>query len=99
MADDGLNVTWSEVVCPGFRVTGNDGADRENPVPEMVAELMVRAAFPLERMVMVCAVGVATVTFPKATDVGLTAIWAVDASNCSEKVLLTPPAVAVSVTV
>jgi hypothetical protein len=71
----------------------------EKPLPESVTELTVRAAFPLEAMVSVCEAGCPTVTLPKSMDVGLTAICAVAAFSCSEKVLLTPPALAVRVTV
>lgn len=53
---------------------GNEAAPSEKPLPEMVAEFTVRAALPFDRIVTVCVLGLATVTLPKASDVGLTEI-------------------------
>lgn len=92
-------MTCNETCCPGFSVTGNVPPEMEKPLPESLTEFTVRAAFPLEVMVSVCVDGCPTVTLPKSMDVGLTTICAVAASSCSEKVLLTPPALAVKVTV
>ena len=39
---------------PGFKVTGRAGVDTVKPVPEMVAELMVTAAAPVEVKVSDC---------------------------------------------
>jgi hypothetical protein len=97
-AREGLNCTVSVVDCPGFRVIGKLAPDREKPVPVMAAELMVSAAAPVELNVNVCVVGVLTATFPNAIAVALTASVGAATSTCTLKFSVTPPAVAVSVT-
>jgi hypothetical protein len=67
----GSNCTESAVVSPGFKVTGKLPPDIVKPVPATVAELMVRAAAPVEVRVRTCVVGVFTATVPKATLVAL----------------------------
>lgn len=99
VADAGLNVTWSDADWPGLRVSGRVAAASEKPVPEIVAELTVRAAVPVERMVTLRVAGLPTFTLPKESDAGLIPICAVDAVNCTEKVWVTPAREAVRVTV
>jgi len=61
----GSNATLSDVVWPGFRVTGKAAPGRLKPVPVTVAEFTVTAAVPTELSVMGCVAVVLMVTFPK----------------------------------
>jgi hypothetical protein len=44
----GANFTFSANVCFGFRVTGNVTPDTVNPLPLIVAELIVTADVPVD---------------------------------------------------
>jgi hypothetical protein len=44
----GLKETVSARDWPGFKVAGRDGAEILNPAPATLAEVMVRAAFPID---------------------------------------------------
>lgn len=68
----GSNVTVSVTVWPGFSVAGKVPPVTVNPVPERVAELMVRAAVPEDVSVTVCVVDVFTVTSPNDRVAALT---------------------------
>jgi hypothetical protein len=52
-AREGSNCTVSVVDAPGAKVTGIVAPDSEKPVPVSVAELMVKAAAPVEVKVSV----------------------------------------------
>jgi hypothetical protein len=98
----GSNCTSSVTARLGFKVTGNVAPESLKPLPVSVAELMVTGAVPVELNVTGSSAAVFTVTFPNATLVGLTdnvGTVAAAAFSCRAKLLETPFALAVSVTV
>jgi hypothetical protein len=95
----GANCRFRLSAWPGFKVTGNEDPDTEKPVPDASAEFTVTAAVPLEVKVTVCVAWVFTVTLPNATLVALMLRVGIAGESCRAKVLDTPPAAAVSVTV
>lgn len=96
-ADVGSNLTVSTVACPGFSVTGKLPPARENPVPDVVAALIVTAAVPLEVTVTEFATAVPTGTLPNESDVVLNFSADVAAFSCSEIALALLPVDAVRV--
>jgi hypothetical protein len=82
----------------GFSVSGRLIPEAEKPVPETVIELTVTGTFPVEVSVRDCVDFVFTFTSPKLRLEEPALSVAVAAPSCSEKVSLTLPALAVSVT-
>ena len=85
----------------GFKVTGKVAPEIVKPVPLKVAELIVTGAVPVDVSVTGSVDGVFNVTFPKvklAVLMDKAATFAAAAFSCIEKVLETPPALAVKVT-
>jgi hypothetical protein len=62
----GVKVTGRTSVCPEVSVFGSVAAPRENPVPEIASELMIRGAVPEDVMVSERDFEVPVVTEPKA---------------------------------
>jgi hypothetical protein len=99
----GSNLRSSVAVCDGDKVSGAVIPDNVNPVPLMVAALIVSAAVPLEVTVTVWVAGVFRLTLPKATllDPRVSAAVPVLAAglSCSEKLseLVLSDAVSVAV--
>jgi len=83
----------------GFRVTGYVAPEAVNPLPLNVAPLMVTATLPVDVRVRDCVVGVFSVTSPNVTLELFTLSIGTAAPSCNAKVLATPPALAVRVTV
>jgi hypothetical protein len=83
---------------PGLKVKGSVGADTEKPVPEVVAEVMVTAAAPVELTFTVCVTGVLTLTLPKVKLVALRVSEGLATSTSTSVVSDTPPALAVRTT-
>lgn len=95
----GSNPTFSVADWPGFNVTGKAVPDTENPVPKIVAPLIITGTVPVEVKVTDCdAAAVFTKMLPKAILVALTLIVGNTASSCKLKVSDTPLAAAVNVT-
>lgn len=94
----GSNCTLRVAVWPGFRVTGKFIPDIENPEPLKVAELTVTEAVPVEVRVTDCVVGVPMTVLPNEMLVALMLSVEVPVVNWITKVSVTPPAVAVRVT-
>ena len=69
------------------------------PAPEMLAELTVTGAFPVEVSVRVCVASVFTFTLPKFMLLALAVRVAIQALSESAKVLVAPFSLAVRVTV
>jgi hypothetical protein len=67
----GANFTLSVAVCFGLNVIGNAAPDTVNPVPLMLAELIVTAAVPVEVSVTGSVALDPVVTLPKLKYVGL----------------------------
>ena len=85
----------------GFKVTGKVAPEMVKPVPLKVAELIVTGAVPVDVSVTGSVDAVFNVTFPKvklAVLMDKEATFAAAAFSCIEKVLETPPALAVNVT-
>jgi hypothetical protein len=61
----GRNCTCSAIDCVGVSVTGKLPPTIVKPVPEIVAELTVTGAVPVDVSVNDCVVAVFTVTLPK----------------------------------
>ena len=97
-ATAGSNCTVNVAREPGFKVTGRVGVDTVKPVPEMVAELMVTEAAPVEVKVSVCDIRLFTDTLPKARLPALRVSAGFATSTSTLALSETPPAVAVSVT-
>lgn len=80
-------------------MTGKFTPEVENPLPLNVAELMVTAAVPVELNVTDCVTGVPITVLPKEMLVALMPSVAVPVVNWMMKLLVTPPELAVRVTV
>jgi hypothetical protein len=93
----GSNCTVRLSDWPELNVAGNDAPDTEKPVPEIVTELIVTLAVPVELSVSDCAAGTFTVVLPNAMLVEFTDSVAVPAFNCRVRDFELPPVVAVSV--
>jgi hypothetical protein len=83
----------------GFSVSGRVIPEAEKPAPETVNELIVTGTFPVEVSVKDCVDLVFTFTLPKLRLETPALNVAVAAPSCREKVSVTLPALAVSVTV
>jgi hypothetical protein len=94
----GSNSTLRVADWLGFSVRGKLAPEKENPVPEMVAELTVTGAVPDEVRVSDCVDGEFKLTSPKATLLALMVSVDTVALNCRANVCETLPAVAVRVT-
>lgn len=94
----GSNRMFSVAVWPCFNVAGMVTPDMVKPVPVRVVALIVTGAVPVEVKVTDCVAGVFSVTLPKATFVALMLSAGTEAFSCRAKVLVTEPALAVSVT-
>ena len=66
----GVNVTLKERFAPDASVFGSESPVMPNPVPEIVARLMVKFAFPLLLSVTFCVLVCPTVTLLKFNDAG-----------------------------
>jgi hypothetical protein len=97
-ATEGSNWTVKVVEEPGLKVKGSLGAETENPVPEVAAEVMVTAAAPVELTFTVCVTGVLTLTLPKVKLVALRVSEGFATSTSTSVVSDTPPALAVRTT-
>src|SRR5262249_28847861 len=73
----GLNCTCSATDWFGFTVVGRPPPTRENPVPFIVAELIVTGDVPADVRVNVCIADEPTVTPPKSSLLVFTDICAV----------------------
>lgn len=80
-------------------MTGNPPPDTENPVPEIVSELIVTAAVPLEVTVTDFETAVPTETLPNASEVALRVSAGVVAFSCNPTLLDELLEVAVTVAV
>lgn len=94
----GLNCTVRLRDWPEFKVTGKVAPVTEKPVPEMLTELMVTAAVPVELNVSDCVIGLFRIVLPKEMVVAFTDNTAVAAVNCSETDFDVLPLVALSFT-
>ena len=71
-AEAGEKVALKLVLCPAFNVRGSAAKPlRPKPVPDGVAAVMVRAAFPVLLKVTLCEPVLPTATLPKLTLAGL----------------------------
>ena len=70
-AATGAKRTESDADWPGFSVSGNEAPETENPLPDTVAALIVRAPVPLEVSVSVCVAAEFTTELPKASVLAL----------------------------
>jgi len=99
-AIEGLKRTVRTAVWPGFKVIGKVTPEIEKPLPDTVAELMVRGPVPAEVSVNDWVAAVLTTVLPKARLFVLTPSAAVVAGlTVIGRVVDTPPEVAVKVTV
>ena len=96
---DGANCTFNVAVWLGFNVSGKLTPEIVNPVPVIVAALMMTGAEPVDFKVRGCDAVVFTSTLPKAMLVAFTLSVAVPAYSVSAKLFVTPFAFAVSVAV
>ena len=94
----GLNCTSTFTAKPGFKVTGNATPDIVKPVPVSVPELTRTGAVPVDASVTGSVNAVDVVTSPNVRLVGSIVNFGTDAFNCRVKLLETPPALAVIVT-
>ncbi len=62
----------SVAVCPGLSVIGKAAPENEKPAPEIVAELTVTAALPVDESVTDCVETEFTATLPNARLLALT---------------------------
>lgn len=85
---EGLNFTCSVALLPGFRLRGKDAPETEKPVPDTLAELMVRALAPFEVTVSDLVDEEPAVTLPKSSDVALRARAGPAAYNVITNVLV-----------
>lgn len=84
---EGLNFTCNVALLPGFRLRGKDAPETEKPVPETLADLMVRAVVPLEVTVSDLVDDEPAVTLPKLSDVALRARAGLAAYSVTTNVL------------
>jgi hypothetical protein len=80
-------------------VTGNVAPEIVKPAPLTDADLTITGAVPVEVKIKGCVDEVLSATFPNGTLIELTVNVGLEAFNCRGKLLETPPALAVSVTV
>jgi hypothetical protein len=95
----GSNCTFKVAVWPGFKVSGGVIPDMVNPVPVIVAELMVTDEPPEEVSVTDCVAGEFNGTSPNDMLVALRLRTGLLVFSCKAKLSDTPPAVAVNVAV
>lgn len=83
-----MNVTDPVRLWPGFRLTGNDGPEKENwAVEEKMLEIVIRCRFSFV-MVTVCdALVEPTDSLPKLTDEGFTFTFACAAVPKASKIV------------
>lgn len=98
-AELGLKCISKVTARPGFNVTGKVAPDMVKPAPVSAAALMLTGAVPIEVRVIGCVAVAFTATSPNGTLVALMLSIGIAAFNCKAKLSVTPPAVAVSVTV
>jgi hypothetical protein len=80
-------------------VTGNVAPEIMKPAPLTDADLTITGAVPVEVKIKGCVDGVLSATFPNGRFIELTVNVALEAVNCRGKLLETPPALAVRVTI
>lgn len=96
-ADVGLNWICKVTVFPGLRVAGKDPPATEKPDPDMLAELIVSAAVPLDVRVRDFVEDDPSATAPKSREVTLRSSVGLTEYSVKEYVFVTEAAVAVSV--
>ncbi len=70
---EGVKLTLKETACPGFKTNGNDNPLIPNPGPLVLPLETVILEPPVFESCTCCVLELPTVTFPKLTDVGVTA--------------------------